>query len=251
MKKPTGEVDFTRQQPDVLLKSVMQKDLHKIQASILRELLFHTGSSFTKLNRKGLTNDHFTFHLRQLTKNGIIKKKGKEYLLTQLGKSFANKLDVDSLIMERFGTPGVAVTAKKVINGKVHFLMHHRLKEPLYGYWGFINGKIRFGEFSKDTAKRELYEESGLIGNPKIVSVTHKMRGPSRKEIKLDHFFFLYIADGVKGELKNTIEGKNYWKTIEEMKKLKTFPGFDLYIEAVIKGGVQPYTERFIKVRNI
>lgn len=229
----------------------MQDKLHEVQASILRELLFHNGKSFSSLNKVGLTNDHFTFHIKHLIKIGVIEKKDKLYFLTQAGKLYANKLDVDILKMEKFGTPSVAVTVIRTIRGKVHYLMHHRLKEPLYGYWGFINGKIRFGEFSKDTAKRELLEESGLIGEPKIISVMHKMRGPNRSEIKLDHYFFLYICKGAKGKLKNTIEGKNHWKTLEEIKNLKTFPGFDLYINAIAGGKYVPYSEKFIEVKNI
>lgn len=229
----------------------MQNNIHEVQAGILKELLFNPGTNFSSLNIKGLTNDHFTFHIKHLLKEGIIEKKGKKYFLTQSGKLFANKLDVDALKMEKFGTPSVAVTVKKVVKGKTYFLMHHRLKEPLYGYWGFVNGKVRFGEFTAETAKRELFEETGLIADPQIMSVTHKMRGPSINEIKLDHFFFLYVADGAKGKLRNTKEGKNYWKTLPQIKKLNTFPGFRHYITAIEKGGFQPYIEDFIAVENI
>jgi ADP-ribose pyrophosphatase YjhB (NUDIX family) len=229
----------------------MQKDLHEAQASILKVLLFFPGSTFSALNKTRLSNDHFTFHIKHLVKEEIIEKKGNKYFLTQGGKLYANKLDVDALKMERFGTPSIAVTVKKVIRGKTHFLMHHRLKEPLYGYWGFVNGKVRFGEFTKATAKRELLEETGLTGEPKILSVTHKMRGPSRDNIKLDHFFFLYVVENATGKLKNTKEGKNYWKTLDEIRELNTFPGFKLYIDVIANEKYSPYIEDFIEVENI
>ncbi len=171
--------------------------------------------------------------------------------MTQKGKQFAGKLDIDSNKMEKFGTPGVAVTAKKMIKGVPHYLVQQRLKEPFYGYWGYINGKIRFSEFSKDTAKRELKEETGLEGEPEILMVAHKLRGPSREEIKLDHFFFLYLVKNPKGELKDTEEGKNYWKPMEEIKKLKTFPGFESYLDAVERETFVPYFEEYIKVDTI
>lgn len=229
----------------------MNNGLHKIQASILKELLFHNGTNFASLNKLNTTNDHFSFHLKHLIEKGIIEKNGKLYFLTQEGKLFANKLDVDILTMEKFGTPSVAVTAKKFINGKVHYLVQQRLKEPLYGYWGFINGKVRFGELTKDTAKREFLEETGLNGTPTILLVAHKLRGPSRDKIRLDHFFFLYIVNNPRGILKSTKEGKNYWKTEKEIRKLKTFPGFKLYLDAVLSEKFTPYTEKFIKVDNI
>ena len=229
----------------------MKNDLHQVQASILRELLFHNGTNFASLNKLDLTNDHFTFHLQRLIKEGIVEKKDKLYFLTQKGKTFASRLDIDGLIIEKMGSPSITVTAKRLINNKVHYLVQQRLKEPFYGYFGFINGKIRFGEFSQETAERELFEETGLEGKPSILSVTHKLRGPSRDNIKLDHFFFLYLVANPKGELKNTKEGKNYWKTMAQLRKLKTFPGFDTYIDIIESEKFTPYQEKYIKVDNI
>jgi len=229
----------------------MKDELHQVQASILKELLFHNGTNFSSLNKLGLTNDHFTFHLKRLMEEGVVEKNGKKYSLTQAGKTYAHMLDVDALVMEKQGTCTVAVTAKKVIDGKVHYLVQQRLKEPLYGYFGFINGKIRFGEFSVDTAQRELEEETGLTGKPTVLCVAHKIRGPRRSEIKLDHFFFLYLVKKPIGKLKDTKEGKNYWMTLDKIKKLKTLPGFKSYLDAVEKETFTPYFEHFIKVDNI
>lgn len=229
----------------------MKKDLHQVQASILRELLFHNGTNFASLNKTGIPNDHFTFHIKQLIKGGIVEKSGKLYCLTQAGKLYANKLDIFKLKMEQFGTPSVAITATKIIKGEIHYLIQQRLKEPLYGYYGFINGKVKFGEFAEETAARELLEETGLIGKPKILAVQHRLRGPSRDNIKLDHYFFICIIDNPKGKIKDTEEGKNYWKTKKEIDKLRTFPGFNHSLKVATKGKPVPYEEMFIKVENI
>jgi len=229
----------------------MNKDLHEVQASILRELLFHNGTNFASLNKSGLTNDHFTFHIKRLIKEGIVEKKGKLYFLTQKGKQYAGKLDIYGLKLEMFGTPSVAITAKKIIKGKVHYLIQQRLKEPLYGYYGFINGKVKFGEFAQETAKRELFEETGLTGSPEIIAVQHRLRGPNRNEVKLDHYFFIYLVKNIKGKLKSTDEGKNYWKTEDEIQKLNTFPGFEKSLAVAIAEKAVPYAEQFVKVENI
>lgn len=229
----------------------MGKDLHEVQASILRELLFNNGANFAALNKSGLTNDHFTFHLKRLLAEKIVEKKGRNYFLTELGKIFAGKLDIDNLVIEKQGAVGVAVTAKKLINGVSHFLVQERLKQPFYKYYGFINGKIRFGDTSLETAKRELFEETGLTGTPRILCVYHKIRGPKRDEIKLDHFFFVYLVDNPKGKLKDTKEGKNSWKTAEEIRKLKTFPGFESALKIVESGVYTPYFEEYVKLDNI
>lgn len=103
--------------------------------------MFNNGTNFASLNKLGMSNDHFTFHLKRLTKEKVVKKENKKYFLTQKGKAFASKLDVDALTMEKQGSPGVTVTATKKINGVTHILVQQRLKEPFYGYYGFINGK--------------------------------------------------------------------------------------------------------------
>lgn len=229
----------------------MNDKLHEVQASILRELLFNNGTNFASLNKVGLTNDHFTFHIKKLINEGFLEKIQKKYYLTQKGKVVAGTLDIDSLKIERQGKASVAITAIKKIKGEKYYLIQQRLKEPFFRYYGFINGKIRYGETSKQTAIRELKEETGLRGEPINLCVYHKLRGPTRNNITLDNFFFVYIIKDPKGRLKSTKEGKNFWKTIEEIRKLKTFPGFESALKVVISGKKTPYWEEFLKVDNI
>ncbi len=229
----------------------LNKGLHEVQVSILRELLFNNGANFASLNRLGLTNDHFTFHIKKLIKDGLIEKEDKSYFLTQRGKTTASIIDVSALKLEKFGSPSVALTAKKKEDGKTYLLFHQRLKEPYYGYFGFINGKIRFGDTSEQTAIREFEEETGLKGKPKNICVYHKLRGPGKHEIHLDHFFFVYLMTNVKGELRNSIEGKNFWFTPDEAKKLKMYTGMINLIDIVMKEKQVPYFEWYFKENKI
>ncbi len=229
----------------------MQSDLHEVQTHILRELLFHNGATFSSLNKLDLSNDHFTFHIKQLIREGLLEKKGKLYFLTQTGKQFAGKLDVYGMKMEKFGSPSIAITAIKMIDGKKHLLIHQRLKEPLYGYFGFANGKVKFGELVYETAARELLEETGLTGEVELLAVQHRLRGPSREDVKLDHFFFIFICKDPQGELKDTEEGKNFWKTEEEIKELNTFAGFEESLKVATTPNQPFFAERFIKVDEI
>lgn len=229
----------------------MNNDLHEVQISILRELLFNNGTNFASLNKLNLSNDHFTFHVKKLMREGFIEKKSRSYFLTLKGKTLASIIDVDSLKLEKFGRPGIAITAKKVENGKTYLLFHQRLKEPFYGYFGFINGKIRFGDTSEETAIREFKEETGLSGKPKHICVYHKLRGPSKHDILLDNFFFVYVMQNVKGTLRDSVEGKNFWFTIDEVKKNKMYTGMDKLMEIVMKEEQVPYFEWYFKEKKI
>ncbi len=229
----------------------MATDLHKTQASILRELLFKNGTNFASLNKFNLANDLFTFHLKKLMNEDLIEKRDNKYYLTQQGKMLAGNLNTDNLQIEKWGKATVTVTAIKKENGKTYVLMQQRLKEPFFGYYGFINGKIRFGDMTKDTALRELKEETGLTGKPKLVGVFHKLRGPHKNEVKLDNFFYLYLIKDPKGTLINTIEGKNSWFTLSEAKKLKTFPGFSDYWPNILGKRSFSYIEKFHQVEEI
>jgi len=227
------------------------QELHESQARILRELLFNNGSNFAALNSEGLSNDHFTFHIKKLVKEGWVEKTGKKYYLTQKGKVLAGTLDIDSLKIEKWGKASVAVAAVKNVKGKAYYLVQQRLKEPFFGRYGFINGKIRYGETSEATAIRELREETGLTGKPIILCVYHKLRGPSKFEISLDNFFFLYLVKNPTGKLIDTVEGKNSWKTAEEIRKLQTFPAFDVALDIAVGGKYRPYFEMYIKLDQI
>lgn len=229
----------------------MNNDLHEIQGAILRELIFNNGTTFSALNTVDIGNDHFTFHLKRLVKEGMIEKKGKLYFLTQKGKMFAGKLDTDALVIEKQGTPSVSVTARKMIKGEPHFLVQKRMKEPFYGLHGFIHGKIRFGEFVVDAAKREFHEETGLSGEPHVLTVGHRIGGPSRDNVNSDNFFFMFVVWHPKGKLLQTKEGKNSWKTIEEIRKLRVFPSLELYIDILERGTYTGFFEHFIELKEI
>jgi 8-oxo-dGTP pyrophosphatase MutT (NUDIX family) len=230
----------------------MHDQFHEVQSSILRELIFKNGSNFAALNAMELTTDHFSFHIRQLQKEKLIFKENGKYFLTNKGKMVAGMLDTDSLKLEKTGKPSIAVTAKKIEDGQEYILMQKRTKEPFFGYWGFVNGKIRFGETSAQTAQRELEEETGISGNLKHLCVFHKLRGPDENTILLDNFFFIYIVHEPLGTIKNTPEGENVWCTFEQAKTLSpVFPGFEDVFTIVINEETPPYQEKHYQVENI
>lgn len=194
------------------------EDLHQIQMLILKELLFNPNSRFSELNIKGLSNDHFSYHINTLIEQGLVKKGDNGYCLTGNGKEFANRMDTDQVQIEKQPKVAVMVIPYKYIKGKKHILIQERTKEPYFGYRGFMTGKVRFGEKLKETAKRELKEETGLDCDNFVIKNIFHDHVVMVEDGKLmeDKIFFIIAAKNPTGKLISTENGKNYWATEKE-----------------------------------
>ncbi len=193
-------------------------ELHNIQMLILRELLFNPNSKFTQLNIKGLSSDHFSYHVNTLIKDGFVTKKDQKYSLTPEGKEFANRMDTDDAVIEKQPKIAVMIVAIKDNGENKQYLVQERTKEPYYGYKGFITGKIRYGEKVIETAKRELKEEAGLdCEELHIKRIVHNhVVLDSSGELVEDKMFYIVTAINPSGEISDTRNGRNFWVTKEE-----------------------------------
>ena len=200
----------------------MDIQIHEFQISILRELLFKPSARFRDLKKVDIENDHFTFHLKHLVKKGLVIKQKNLYSLTDEGKEFANRMDTEELVIERQAKLAVAIHAIRYRNREKQYLVHQRLKEPFYGWYGSHSGKIRWGETPLICAKREFLEESGLTGNFKLKGIVHYHHFHKDGRLLEDKYFWVFRVLNVKGELKVRVpEGKNIWMSGKQFKKLK------------------------------
>lgn len=213
----------------------MEIKIHEFQISILRELLFKPQARFRDLNKVDITNDHFTFHINHLLKEGLVQKVGGRYSLTDEGKEFANRMDTDALKLERQGKLGIALHAVRKNKGVTEYLVHRRLKEPFYGWYGSHSGKIRWGEHPIDCAKREFLEETGLTGKFTHKGIVHYHHYHKDGRLLEDKYFWVFKVDNLKGTLKEKVpEGENIWMTEKEYRKLKNiFATFDEVVDVI------------------
>jgi 8-oxo-dGTP pyrophosphatase MutT (NUDIX family) len=190
---------------------------------ILRELLFKPNSTFTKLNIKGLTSDHFSYHINVLLKEDFVEKKDGKYSLTPKGKEYANQMDTDEALIEKQPKIAVIIVPTKTEKDGNKLLIQERTKEPYYGYKGFITGKIRYGEKVLETAKRELEEETGLqCDDMHIKRIVHNhVVLEDSGDLVEDKMFFIITAINPTGQLIDTESGKNYWVTENEFINLE------------------------------
>ncbi|MDK2898894.1 MAG: 8-oxo-dGTP diphosphatase [Patescibacteria group bacterium] len=216
----------------------LEFNLHNTQITILRELLFHTDVSFTKLQRNtNMSSDHFNFHLQKLIELRLIKKVSRgTYSLTIKGKEYANKLDTDNYILERQPKISVILVVEKQIDNVKYYIFQERLKQPYFGFLGLVSGKVRWGETIIETAKRELMEETGLTAVCRVAGVYHEIAYQCGTDEQLeDKIFFIVHCTEPTGELIDRFEGgHNSWMRLDNvMTKSKIFKNLDLKINFV------------------
>jgi len=191
--------------------------MHDIQNKILKILLLNEKSKFTELNVDNIGNDHFTFHIKKLCElKFVLKDKQGFYHLTDEGKEYANRLDIDGgkIEVERQAKTGVLLVCTKIEDGVKKYLIQKRLKHPFYGYHGFVGGKIKWGESIFDAAKRELKEETGIEGSLRLAGVEHKIDFDKKDKLLEDKFFYVFEITDINGELLKEFDaGENFWAT--------------------------------------
>jgi ADP-ribose pyrophosphatase YjhB (NUDIX family) len=231
-----------------------EPNAHHVQMTILRHLLHVPHATYADLQRQtGLSSDHFNFHIKKLVEAGLVtKKESGVYGLSRSGKEYANRMDTDERTIEKQPKLSVAlIVERKGTNGEREFLYQQRLKNPYYGFWGRLGGKVRWGETAEQAATRELLEETGLKAEFTFRLLYGKRDFDEASGELLEHKYFLNMyTNHVTGELVERFEGGvNRWMTQEEfLKQEKRFESAYEFVELMDKG--LPFFERDFHYRD-
>ena len=224
-----------------------EPNVHEAQIEIIRYLLFRPYAEFAELQRASqLTSDHATFHIRKLVTLGYVEKSDRRYALTPQGKEYANRMDTDENVIEKQPKVSVAITLERTNEkGESEFLFQQRRKNPYYGFWGRVGGKVRWGESIIDAAERELREETGLQADMEYRLLYHKRDfDKTSGELLEDKIFLCVYGINARGELQEEFEGGvNRWMTADEFHKQdKWFSSVDEFMELIESG--ETFAER-------
>jgi len=127
------------------------------------------------------------------------------------------------------------------------------------GQLGFPAGGSESGEFAKETAQRELYEETGLSVQPadlKLIALINRKRANEQGASLLDHCF---LAENVSGKLHldpvEIIQG--FWVSVKDVAKspeingLKVSPYIKVLAKHILHGCSSSYSVVFPDNRQI
>lgn len=194
---------------------------HETERQILLKLIHNPELSFNELWAKQGESNKFAYHVNKLEEKGLIKKSQKGYQLTDEGKKLSAFIEGDSGTRAEFPTLTVVVLVK---NGD-KYLCQKRLKEPFYGYWGVVSGKINFGQNLFECATRDLYEEAGLKANDWKLKGIEQVKTYQEGKLLFHHYMLIVETDKFSGTLKErTHKAEHKWLTLEEYEKAEGFP---------------------------
>ncbi|WKZ30886.1 MAG: NUDIX domain-containing protein [Candidatus Dojkabacteria bacterium] len=207
--------------------------LHDFQKQILGKLSHVVDARFNDLLIEGLESEHMNYHLKKLIDLGMVEKSQNKYRLTDKGKDCSNMMDDNVEFIERQPKTSVLLRIlRKNDEGVVEQLVCRRLRQPYYGKVGRLTGKVRFGEELEEAARRELYEETGLLAKAVILeNVYHKLRHNVEGEYLQDNLFYRFLIKDTYGNLiTKTPHQENFWINVESFdpKEYDMFDDFEL-----------------------
>lgn len=168
------------------------------------------------MKQKNIPNDLYNYHLQFLVKKGLVLKNEKTYSLSEFGiKYVADPLTENNPSSSLFKFNVITIVSR-IVNGKIEILNQIRKSNPSYGKVGIPGGVVLKGESVLHGAKRKLEQETGLIGDFKLVAIERRIMY-KQGELFSDMLFPITYADSYSGILKtNTDFGQNMWVPISK-----------------------------------
>ena len=121
--------------------------------------------------------------------------------------------------MQQKDHPWIGIDAIILNKDKTKILLIKRGSRAYHGMWGFVSGKVEWGEEIKETVIREVKEETNLdVKDIKFVGRYYDKKGrhPTKTMICLPH-----ICEVTSGELKAGDDAQDAkWFSIEEVKNM-------------------------------
>jgi ADP-ribose pyrophosphatase YjhB (NUDIX family) len=130
---------------------------HHIQKHIIDVLMFQEVARFRDLRPPKVDTNLFSYHLKLLIKNDIVKKTTTGYTLSTNGLAYVDRV---SVVSKTVRTQPKIITMLVVQNSEGDVLLWRRKRQPYINAWTLPYGKLHTEDESIEAAvKRELSEK--------------------------------------------------------------------------------------------
>jgi ADP-ribose pyrophosphatase YjhB (NUDIX family) len=137
-----------------------KKITHHIQKHIIGVLYTQKVARFRDLREKGTDTNLFAYHLKLLTKNGMVEKVDGGYTLGTKGLTYVDRVSEESMSVR---TQPKIVTMLVIQNSNGDVLLWKRNKQPYIDTWTLPYGKLHIGDVNIQAAvMREVREKLSI-----------------------------------------------------------------------------------------
>jgi len=189
----------------------------------MRCLVAHPSQRYADMQPEGVEGNQFSYHLRALERQRLIKRTKNGYALTAHGIIYSSGVSFETFA-ERIQPKIVTLTVCKNNEGK--YLVYRRGRQPFIGLFGFPYGKIHLGENIESAAHRELAEKTGIDADLTQRGIMYHLVRDGEGNIIAHMLFHIFVGTNVRGSSVPATEyGDIYWKTERELLKDSPIPG--------------------------
>jgi ADP-ribose pyrophosphatase YjhB (NUDIX family) len=164
-------------------------------------------------NALGKRSNLVAYHVRELVKEGLLKKDGEQYSLTLKGERY---IPIFSHVTGRELGPVPVILIAPLKGGKA--LLVKRAKRPYKEHWSLICGKLQFHETFTHACERKL-AEYGIVGRLQRMHAAALERVEERGELK--HSFLLFFCSAAVSAVPR---GTGRWVSLKKLGALKIIP---------------------------
>ena len=172
-----------------------------LRERIIELFVFHKKLKFSEIEKLSLTRSNkIDYYLKQLIKEGVLGKNGKEYFLSESAESL-----IPYISMKQAVIPVVLIKIKKGNN----VFLYERSKRPYQGKLSLPGGRLVVGEEISDAVKRILLEKHNVKAKFKSVDSISLEHLVKNKKI-INTFLLILVSAEYNGDvsLVNVIKEK-------------------------------------------
>jgi ADP-ribose pyrophosphatase YjhB (NUDIX family) len=199
-------------------------------------LTYHETARFAHLRPPRTDSNLFSYHLKALLKEDLVRKEDKQYSLSPAGLFY-----VDRISLEKF-EPRLQpklITLAILTNQKGELALTQRTKQPFIGKYGLPSGKIHLNESLHEAASREVVEKTGLQAKD-LGHVGDCYIHVSQEETLISSVYAHVFTGKV---IDHSESGIVLWRSPTDLEGLSLQPGLHEILAAVTKGEKRFFAE--------